>query len=103
MHAACSLPREAVQCDPLVQITRDNKVLSIDPYFLSRHHMTVLDGEMVVDHLPDQGLHQRNYLAYDCLMLDGKQLQASPFHVSTLHCMTWAHMGFSFCLSEDLG
>lgn len=55
--------------------------MTINPYFLLRHHMTVLDGELVVDYLADQGMYQRNYLAYDCLMLEGRDMHTCPFHV----------------------
>jgi mRNA-capping enzyme len=42
------------------------------------HHMTLIDGEMIIDTVPDSGLRRR-YLAYDLMALDSVSKTKSPF------------------------
>lgn len=41
------------------------------------HHLTLLDGEMVIDKLPS-GEFKRRYLVYDLIMLNQKPLAKVP-------------------------
>jgi hypothetical protein len=41
------------------------------------HHLTLLDGEMVIDKLPS-GEFKRRYLVYDLIMLNQKSLAKVP-------------------------
>lgn len=41
------------------------------------HHLTLLDGEMVIDKLPSGEL-KRRYLVYDLIMLNQKPLAKVP-------------------------
>jgi len=43
------------------------------------HHVTLLDGEMVLDFDPDSKLMIRRYLAYDCMAFNGELLADKPF------------------------
>lgn len=43
------------------------------------HHLTLMDGEMVIDKLPD-GQLKRRYLVYDLMMINQKPLSKLPFH-----------------------
>jgi len=43
------------------------------------HHLTLLDGEMVIDKLPS-GEFKRRYLVYDLIMLNQKSLAKLAFH-----------------------
>ncbi|KAK1646473.1 hypothetical protein QYE76_064278 [Lolium multiflorum] len=42
------------------------------------HHMTLIDGEMIIDTVPDSGLRRR-YLAYDLMALDSVSKTKLPF------------------------
>lgn len=42
------------------------------------HDMTLIDGEMIIDKVPDSGL-KRRYLAYDLMALDGVSKTKLPF------------------------
>ena len=48
------------------------------------HHMTLLDGEMVVDEDRESGKHMYRYLAYDIMALNSEPLVHKPWKVSTL-------------------
>jgi len=43
------------------------------------HHITLLDGEMVLDFDPESKLMIRRYLAYDCMAFNGELLADKPF------------------------
>eukprot|EP00898_Chlorokybus_atmophyticus_P003802 jgi/Chlat1/4422/Chrsp29S04391 len=43
------------------------------------HHMTLLDGEMVIDTNPETKLKERRYLVYDLMMLNGRPVAELPF------------------------
>ncbi|EFN54818.1 hypothetical protein CHLNCDRAFT_24090 [Chlorella variabilis] len=43
------------------------------------HHWTVLDGEMVVDEVLEEGRQERRFLAYDMVMLNGRSLVDHPW------------------------
>ncbi|CAM6129287.1 unnamed protein product [Calypogeia fissa] len=43
------------------------------------HHLTLLDGEMVIDTLPDSGQQSRRYLVYDLMILNSHPLHERPF------------------------
>mgnify|MGYP006132026011 FL=1 len=45
---------------------------------VTTHNATLLDGEMVVDDLPD-GTQRRRFLAYDCVSVFGEKLIDKPF------------------------
>lgn len=46
--------------------------------FKGLHHMTLLDGEMIIDKLPDSGL-KRRYLIYDLVALNNRSVVKLPF------------------------
>jgi mRNA-capping enzyme len=48
---------------------------------LHAHHMTLLDGEMVVDEDMAAGTQHRRFLAYDLIALNGESLVRHPFKV----------------------
>eukprot|EP00252_Welwitschia_mirabilis_P009903 TRINITY_DN22838_c0_g1_i1.p1 TRINITY_DN22838_c0_g1~~TRINITY_DN22838_c0_g1_i1.p1 ORF type:complete len:663 (-),score=125.64 TRINITY_DN22838_c0_g1_i1:857-2845(-) len=43
------------------------------------HHLTLLDGEMIIDRIPDGG-KMRRYLVYDLIMVNSKPLIKLPFY-----------------------
>ncbi|KAL2612317.1 hypothetical protein R1flu_024009 [Riccia fluitans] len=43
------------------------------------HHLTLLDGEMVIDTLPGSNVQSRRYLAYDLMILNSASLVKQPF------------------------
>ena len=47
-------------------------------WMLGAHHMTLLDGEMLVDEDLASGRQTRRFLAYDCMALAGKSLVDRP-------------------------
>ncbi|CAI9116612.1 OLC1v1017806C1 [Oldenlandia corymbosa var. corymbosa] len=46
----------------------------------SMHHFTLLDGEMVIDTLPDSQKQVRSYLIYDMMTINSKSIVNYPFH-----------------------
>ncbi|KAH7293136.1 hypothetical protein KP509_28G013500 [Ceratopteris richardii] len=44
------------------------------------HHLTLLDGEMVIDEIPETHERKRRYLIYDVMMLNHDSLVQLPFH-----------------------
>lgn len=44
------------------------------------HHLTLLDGEMVIDEIPETHQRKRRYLIYDIMMLNHESLVQLPFH-----------------------
>ena len=46
------------------------------------HHITLLDGEMVVDEDIVTVQRKRRYLAYDLMLLNGKSIIDLPFKVN---------------------
>ncbi|KAH9302911.1 hypothetical protein KI387_014494 [Taxus chinensis] len=44
------------------------------------HHFTLLDGEMIIDTVPETGEQQRRYLVYDLMMVNGQSKIKQPFH-----------------------
>ncbi|XVE61593.1 hypothetical protein DITRI_Ditri06bG0053000 [Diplodiscus trichospermus] len=44
------------------------------------HHLTLLDGEMVIDTMPDSQKQERRYLIYDMMVLNNKPVIELPFH-----------------------
>ncbi|KAI5065958.1 hypothetical protein GOP47_0018582 [Adiantum capillus-veneris] len=44
------------------------------------HHLTLLDGEMVIDEIPETHQRKRRYLIYDIMMLNHEPLVQLPFH-----------------------
>lgn len=38
------------------------------------HHLTLLDGEMVIDTVPGSNVPSRRYLVYDLMILNSKSL-----------------------------
>lgn len=44
------------------------------------HNLTLLDGEMVIDLIPETQQQKRRYLIYDIMMLNQKSLVQLPFH-----------------------
>eukprot|EP00250_Pteridium_aquilinum_P005768 c15818_g1_i1 orf=283-2259(-) len=44
------------------------------------HHLTLLDGEMVIDEIPGTHQRKRRYLIYDIMMLNHESLVQLPFH-----------------------
>ena len=45
------------------------------------HHMTLLDGELIVDEDRETGKHTYRYLAYDAMAINGKSLVNRPWKV----------------------
>ena len=45
------------------------------------HHMTLLDGELIVDEDRETGKHAYRYLAYDAMAIDGKSMVDRPWKV----------------------
>ncbi|OAE31821.1 hypothetical protein AXG93_1838s1310 [Marchantia polymorpha subsp. ruderalis] len=43
------------------------------------HHLTLLDGEMVIDTVPGSNVPSRRYLVYDLMILNSKSLIVCPF------------------------
>lgn len=43
------------------------------------HHLTLLDGEMIIDTVPETGEQQRRYLVYDLMMVNGQPKIKQPF------------------------
>lgn len=43
------------------------------------HHMTLLDGEMVVDHDQERGIYTRKYLVYDLVFFEGTNWMDLPW------------------------
>ncbi|XP_002974489.2 mRNA-capping enzyme isoform X2 [Selaginella moellendorffii] len=43
------------------------------------HHMTLLDGEMVIDKHPETGKLERRYLIYDMMVVNAESLVKKPF------------------------
>ena len=54
-------------------------------WMLAAHHMTLLDGEMLVDEDLATGATTRRFLAYDCIALGGRSLTHKPWKART-HC-----------------
>ena len=46
------------------------------------HHMTLLDGELIVDEDRESGKHTYRYLAYDAMAIHGKSLVNRPWQVT---------------------
>ncbi|XP_031397140.1 mRNA-capping enzyme-like isoform X2 [Punica granatum] len=44
------------------------------------HHYTLLDGEMIIDTMPDSQKQERRYLIYDLIALNHVSLVEHPFH-----------------------
>lgn len=44
------------------------------------HHLTLLDGEMIIDTLPETHEQKRRYLVYDLMMLNQQSQIKLPFH-----------------------
>ncbi|GLT37567.1 hypothetical protein SLA2020_118780 [Shorea laevis] len=44
------------------------------------HHYTLLDGEMIIDKMPDTGKRERRYLIYDLMAVNGKPVIERPFY-----------------------
>ncbi|XP_015894469.3 uncharacterized protein LOC107428455 [Ziziphus jujuba] len=44
------------------------------------HHYTLLDGEMVIDTLPDSHKQERRYLIYDMMVVNNVSVIERPFH-----------------------
>ncbi|XVF78902.1 hypothetical protein PTKIN_Ptkin14bG0175100 [Pterospermum kingtungense] len=44
------------------------------------HHLTLLDGEMIIDTLPDSQKQERRYLIYDMMALNNKPVIELPFY-----------------------
>lgn len=44
------------------------------------HHLTLLDGEMIIDTVPETGEQKRRYLVYDLMMLNSQPQIKLPFH-----------------------
>ena len=54
-------------------------------WMLAAHHMTLLDGEMLVDEDLATGSQTRRFLAYDCIALGGHSLTHKPWKARTHH------------------
>ncbi|KAJ4898297.1 mRNA capping enzyme family protein [Raphanus sativus] len=44
------------------------------------HHFTLLDGEMIIDTLPDKQRQERRYLIYDMVAINGQSVVERPFY-----------------------
>ncbi|KAL9374288.1 hypothetical protein Peur_033908 [Populus x canadensis] len=44
------------------------------------HHFTLLDGEMIIDTLPDSQKQERRYLIYDMMAINRESVTERPFH-----------------------
>eukprot|EP01018_Ginkgo_biloba_P032026 Gb_15931 [translate_table: standard] len=44
------------------------------------HHLTLLDGEMIIDTVPETGEQKRRYLVYDLMMLNQQSMIKLPFY-----------------------
>ncbi|KAK6944694.1 mRNA capping enzyme, adenylation domain [Dillenia turbinata] len=44
------------------------------------HHQTLLDGEMIIDTMPDQQKQERRYLIYDLMAFNGESYVERPFY-----------------------
>jgi mRNA-capping enzyme len=44
------------------------------------HHFTLLDGEMIIDTLPDSNKQERRYLIYDLMAVNGVSVVERPFY-----------------------
>lgn len=44
------------------------------------HHFTLLDGEMIIDTLPDSQKQERRYLIYDLMVINHNSVIERPFH-----------------------
>jgi mRNA-capping enzyme len=44
------------------------------------HHFTLLDGEMIIDTLPDKQKQERRYLIYDMVAINGQSVVERPFY-----------------------
>ncbi|MBA0848723.1 hypothetical protein Goshw_006212 [Gossypium schwendimanii] len=44
------------------------------------HHLTLLDGEMIIDTLPDSRKQERRYLIYDMMVLNNEPIIERPFY-----------------------
>ncbi|XP_024015070.1 mRNA-capping enzyme isoform X2 [Eutrema salsugineum] len=44
------------------------------------HHYTLLDGEMIIDTLPDKQRQERRYLIYDMVAINGQSVVERPFY-----------------------
>ena len=51
------------------------------PQEYQSHHMTLLDGELIVDEDRETGKHKYRYLAYDAMAINGKSLVNRPWKV----------------------
>ncbi|KAI7756057.1 hypothetical protein M8C21_019786 [Ambrosia artemisiifolia] len=70
----------------MMLITMDGCYL-IDRNFVFRrglaekvHHFTLLDGEMIIDTLPDTGKQERRYLIYDLMAINQISIVERPFY-----------------------
>ena len=57
---------------------KDRTLLQFKTHGVATHNATLLDGEMVVDDLPD-GSQRRRFLVYDCVAAFGEKLIDKPF------------------------
>ena len=56
-----------------------------NPESYKPHHMTLLDGELIVDEDRDSGKHTYRYLAYDAMAINGKSLVDRPWKVIQIY------------------
>lgn len=52
----------------------------VPPGSFESHHLTLLDGEMIIDTVPETGEQKRRYLVYDLMMLNQQSQIKLPFH-----------------------
>ncbi|XP_057831153.2 uncharacterized protein LOC131041919 [Cryptomeria japonica] len=55
-------------------------VRGVQPGSFECHHYTLLDGEMIIDTVPETGEQQRRYLVYDLMMVNGQPKIKQPFY-----------------------
>ncbi|XP_024027932.1 mRNA-capping enzyme isoform X1 [Morus notabilis] len=51
-----------------------------DGFAEKTHHFTLLDGEMIIDTLPDSQKQERRYLIYDLMVINQMSVIERPFH-----------------------
>lgn len=54
------------------------------------HHLTLLDGELIVDEDRDSGKHSYRYLAYDIMALNSSPLVDRPWKVRGRRVFSWS-------------
>lgn len=64
---------------------RLEKPSRVHPTMSPLHHGTLVDGEMVVNELPD-GTKQRTFYMYDLMMMNGVNVVGLPWKVCALRC-----------------